>query len=135
MMPAANPKVAEFAIRFIPTVSHHRRKKGLSADSAIPATFFFFSSRRRHTSYCRDWSSDVCSSDLIGRRPWLALAASSLWLPAARAQAPIVIKFSHVVAPDTPKGKGAERFRQLAEERTQGRVKVDRKSVVWGRRV
>src|SRR5882757_178389 len=29
------------------------------------AVFFFFSSRRRHTSYWRDWSSDVCSSDLI----------------------------------------------------------------------
>src|SRR6266576_1483680 len=28
--------------------------------------FFFFSSRRRHTSSLRDWSSDVCSSDLIG---------------------------------------------------------------------
>src|SRR3712207_2151392 len=28
--------------------------------------FFFFSSRRRHTRYWRDWSSDVCSSDLIG---------------------------------------------------------------------
>src|SRR3712207_7434697 len=27
-------------------------------------TFFFFSSRRRHTRYWRDWSSDVCSSDL-----------------------------------------------------------------------
>src|SRR5947209_11481563 len=26
--------------------------------------FFFFASRRRHTRYCRDWSSDVCSSDL-----------------------------------------------------------------------
>src|SRR5438445_13900176 len=26
--------------------------------------FFFFSSRRRHTRYWRDWSSDVCSSDL-----------------------------------------------------------------------
>ena len=26
---------------------------------------FFFSSRRRHTRYWRDWSSDVCSSDLI----------------------------------------------------------------------
>src|SRR5947209_11427076 len=26
--------------------------------------YFFFSSRRRHTSYWRDWSSDVCSSDL-----------------------------------------------------------------------
>src|SRR3712207_7635267 len=29
--------------------------------------FFFFSSRRRHTRYWRDWSSDVCSSDLEGR--------------------------------------------------------------------
>src|SRR3712207_6920456 len=26
---------------------------------------FFFSSRRRHTRYWRDWSSDVCSSDLV----------------------------------------------------------------------
>ena len=46
--------------------------------------------------------------------------------PGARAQQQqIVIKFSHVVAPDTPKGKGAERFKQLAEERTKGRVKVE----------
>src|SRR5215203_2160530 len=30
--------------------------------------FFFFSSRRRHTRYWRDWSSDVCSSDLALRR-------------------------------------------------------------------
>src|SRR3712207_7347735 len=29
--------------------------------------FFFFSSRRRHTRYWRDWSSDVCSSDLRPR--------------------------------------------------------------------
>src|SRR2546422_8775105 len=29
-------------------------------------TFFFFSSRRRHTRCSRDWSSDVCSSDLVG---------------------------------------------------------------------
>src|SRR3712207_8088393 len=29
--------------------------------------FFFFSSRRRHTRYWRDWSSDVCSSDLAAR--------------------------------------------------------------------
>src|SRR3712207_7000765 len=29
--------------------------------------FFFFSSRRRHTRYWRDWSSDVCSSDLEAR--------------------------------------------------------------------
>jgi C4-dicarboxylate-binding protein DctP len=37
----------------------------------------------------------------------------------------IVIKFSHVVAVDTPKGKGAEYFKKLAEERTKGRVKVE----------
>jgi C4-dicarboxylate-binding protein DctP len=43
----------------------------------------------------------------------------------ALAQAPIVIKFSHVVAPDTPKGKGALRFKELAQQRTNGRVKVE----------
>src|SRR3712207_6896494 len=32
----------------------------------IYCIFFFFSSRRRHTRYWRDWSSDVCSSDLSG---------------------------------------------------------------------
>src|SRR6266511_4666267 len=31
-------------------------------------TFFFFSSRRRHTRFSRDWSLDVCSSDLLRRR-------------------------------------------------------------------
>src|SRR5256886_7529385 len=34
---------------------------------------FFFSSRRRHTRFDCDWSSDVCSSDLIGRPPLLHL--------------------------------------------------------------
>ena len=43
----------------------------------------------------------------------------------ASAQQPIVIKFSHVVAADTPKGKAAEKFKQLAEQRTYGRVKVE----------
>src|SRR3712207_8510511 len=31
----------------------------------VSTIFFFFSSRRRHTRYWRDWSSDVCSSDLL----------------------------------------------------------------------
>src|SRR5258707_8438168 len=31
---------------------------------------FFFSSRRRHTRYWRDWSSDVCSSDLASPQPY-----------------------------------------------------------------
>jgi len=52
------------------------------------------------------------------------LSMLALAVPAF-AQQPIVIKFSHVVAVDTPKGKAAERFKQLAEERTKGRVKVE----------
>ena len=38
---------------------------------------------------------------------------------------PLVIKFSHVVAADTPKGKGAEKFKELAEKYTNGKVKVE----------
>src|SRR5260370_13243079 len=57
----------------------------------------------------------------------VALAASALlaFATTAIAQQPIVIKFSHVVALDTPKGKAAEYFKKLAEERTKGRVKVE----------
>src|SRR5437899_4157143 len=33
---------------------------------------FFFSSRRRHTRCLSDWSSDVCSSDLLPNRPWIS---------------------------------------------------------------
>ncbi|WP_322994850.1 TRAP transporter substrate-binding protein [Castellaniella sp.] len=43
---------------------------------------------------------------------------------AAAQQEPIVIRFSHVVASDTPKGKAAVRFQQLAEQATNGRVRV-----------
>lgn len=44
---------------------------------------------------------------------------------AAYAQAPIVIKFSHVVSVDTPKGKAAEYFAKKADELTKGKVKVE----------
>ena len=54
-----------------------------------------------------------------------AAVAATGFGASARAQAPIVIKFSHVVAPDTPKGKGALRFKELAEQRTNGKVKVE----------
>lgn len=53
-----------------------------------------------------------------------SIAALALVGPAS-AQAPIVIKFSHVVATNTPKGQGAEKFKELAEKYTNGRVKVD----------
>ena len=56
---------------------------------------------------------------------FLALSAAAIVSPSAFAQAPIVIKFSHVVANDTPKGKAAERFKELAEKATSGKVKVE----------
>jgi C4-dicarboxylate-binding protein DctP len=52
-----------------------------------------------------------------------AFAMASFALP-ANAAGPIVIKFSHVVANDTPKGKGALKFKELAEKYTHGKVKV-----------
>jgi C4-dicarboxylate-binding protein DctP len=58
-------------------------------------------------------------------RTLAAMAAALTFAGSAIAQQAIVIKFSHVVAPDTPKGKGAEFFKKLAEERTKGRVKVE----------
>ncbi|HEY1153228.1 MAG TPA: TRAP transporter substrate-binding protein [Pseudolabrys sp.] len=59
---------------------------------------------------------------LIAAAAALAFAAS---LSAAHAQAPIVLKFSHVVAPDTPKGKAAEKFKELGEKYTNGKVKIE----------
>ena len=58
------------------------------------------------------WSAAVCA---------LALGASSLALAAD----PVVIKFSHVVAEQTPKGQGALLFKKLVEERLSGKVKVE----------
>src|SRR6478752_2843786 len=53
-----------------------------------------------------------------------SIAALAFAGPAA-AQAPIVIKFSHVVATNTPKGLAAEKFKELAEKYTNGKVKVE----------
>ena len=50
-----------------------------------------------------------------------AIAALAL-VGDASAQSPIVIKFSHVVASDTPKGKAAEKFKEPAEKYTDGKV-------------
>ena len=61
-------------------------------------------------------------------RKWLLLAAAVAVIAApgaVMAQSPIIIKFSHVVANDTPKGKGALKFKELAEKYTNGKVKVE----------
>ena len=67
---------------------------------------------------------------LSARAPSLALgliaAAGIALVPAlALAQQPIVIKFSHVVAEDTPKGRAAVYFKKIAEQRTKGRVRIE----------
>jgi C4-dicarboxylate-binding protein DctP len=54
------------------------------------------------------------------------VAAAVLMAPGATvAQSPIIIKFSHVVANDTPKGKGALKFKELAEKYTDGKVRIE----------
>src|SRR6185295_20044168 len=63
--------------------------------------FFFFSSRRRHTRYWRDWSSDVCSSDL----PRAAAAARPP--PGGVGAVPL--------APETP-GAGRSEERRVGKE-------------------
>ena len=59
----------------------------------------------------------------------LVLAAASIaaltLIGPASAQSPVIIKFSHVVASDTPKGKAAEKLKELAEKYTDGKVKVE----------
>lgn len=63
----------------------------------------------------------------LGRRPLLAALslAGLMALPfGALAQSPIVIKFSHVVADQTPKGQAAIKFKELAEKKLPGKVQV-----------
>jgi len=64
----------------------------------------------------------------IHRRGFVFAATMGLALGVAGsafAQNPVIIKFSHVVAPNTPKGKGADKFKELAEKYTGGKVKVE----------
>ena len=59
---------------------------------------------------------------------WLRISATLLtisFLSLAHAADVIKIKFSHVVTPDTPKGMAAVKFKELAEKRSNGRVKVE----------
>src|ERR1700759_1649757 len=82
-------------------------------------------------------ASEHGGARLIARRPnaggnmlqFILAAASTAALAfagqASAADQPIVIKFSHVVASDTPKGKAADKFKELAEKYTDGKVKVE----------
>src|SRR5262249_58967310 len=58
-------------------------------------SLFFFSSRRRHTRLVSDWSSDVCSSDLYGRK-WRLASLLSTQTP-SRDRLPLYGKLTEVV--------------------------------------
>src|SRR3712207_8995243 len=77
--------------------------------------FFFFSSRRRHTRYWRDWSSDVCSSDLnpLLQDPGLAFHPPTLYF----GYVGISIAFSFAVGALITRDVGAQR----SEERRVGK--------------
>lgn len=62
---------------------------------------------------------------LLGLAGSACMAASLFNSTSARAAAPILIQFSHVVTPETAKGRAALRFKELAEARTGGRVRVE----------
>src|SRR3712207_6868844 len=85
---------------------------------------FFFSSRRRHTRYWRDWSSDVCSSDLSRHREALiadAQAQQAEILAAAQAEQERLISETEVYrgAVDRADELGAQTAR--SEERRVGK--------------
>src|SRR3712207_7430350 len=82
---------------------------------SVACLVFFFSSRRRHTRYWRDWSSDVCSSDLV----LVAVYAS----PVAEALAGIGTQLGYrvvVVEPDPDRRAAAVWAERRSEERRGG---------------
>src|SRR5258707_9612023 len=95
------------------------------SDKTLLGLFFFFSSRRRHTRYWRDWSSDVCSSDLmingatilvliaiIVREVWQVMLARRRGRAAARLHIQIVSLFSVIaVLPAVQIGRASCRER------------------------
>src|SRR5690606_39387303 len=78
-------------------------------------TNVFFSSRRRHTSFARDWSSDVCSSDLVRRDLADAIAQDPVGqAPLAEEQA-LLVRVARVVDDELGAGAGAPGLGDLAE--------------------
>src|SRR2546421_5028565 len=86
--------------------------------------FFFFSSRRRHTRSDRDWSSDVCSSDLAISWNWAAAPAP---LSCARARSGPARKLISVkcIAPRIPAGGIRSGDRRRNPEDAEGGVAPD----------
>src|SRR5258705_8925524 len=83
--------------------------------------FFFFSSRRRHTRCLSDWSSDVCSSDLV-------LLQKSFGAPVVTKDGVTVVK--EIELEDKFENMGAKMIREVAQKTSDTAGDGDRKSVV-----
>src|SRR5438128_3073743 len=91
---------------------------------------YFFSSRRRHTRCYRDWSSDVCSSDLSTRRSsWAQARRSGRWWMAESSTPARRLAFSCKVA------ARSEERRVGKEGRARGWGEADRKECAYERSV
>src|SRR5690606_39538135 len=81
---------------------------------------FFFSSRRRHTRFSRDWSSDVCSSDLGGGGPPML----RIWGWRGAASSAATARSGRVLAGDRHQGRAQQLFVEhvaLLEDLEHGR--------------
>src|SRR5690606_39629245 len=92
---------------------------------------FFFSSRRRHTRFSRDWSSDVCSSDLA---PWENVQDAQGVLPTIGAGVGFIAEQTVLSVPEmlaayfTPWTLGASYVGQIADERRSEERRVGKRS-------
>src|SRR3712207_8139258 len=94
--------------------------------TALRICLFFFSSRRRHTRYWRDWSSDVCSSDLTALqqlRHLRAAGATVVWQPFYLGYSELAWAMQAMPAVFDPARSPAEREQLLgrSEERRVGK--------------
>src|SRR5206468_8028667 len=110
-------------------------------DSGLPF-FFFFSSRSRHTSSDRDWSSDVCSSDLDdpARQPARLIARLRFFFPEARTIDLLRLPTGVMNVVTATRGQGKSEMktyrseeRRVGKEGRRGRGRDDRRKSQQGR--
>src|SRR3712207_7478429 len=76
--------------------------------------FFFFSSRRRHTRYWRDWSSDVCSSDLFKPKPKILIIGAG-HVGSALYKISKTLDFYSIIVDDRDEFANKQRFKDANE--------------------
>src|SRR5439155_6201531 len=88
----------------------------------ISSMLFFFSSRRRHTRWPRDWSSDVCSSDLPGVSASLFPAGSLAHL-SSLSQIGLIL-FMFLIGAELNLGELRRRGRKIGRASCRERVEI-----------